>query len=81
MKTELIAAAQNKKILLAEYVKSFISLNPDYFQGYVLAGDYYSAMDSTKKALRFYKFSLTKEFEKKSQRDKVGEKIKELKSK
>jgi len=81
MKTELIAATQNEKMLSAEYVKSFISLNPDYFQGYVLAGDYYSAMDSTEKALRFYKFSLTKEFEKKSQRDKVGEKIKERKRK
>ncbi len=59
-------------------VNSIPTLNPDYYLGYVLAGDYFTSVDSTEKALAFYLFSLNKEFEKYSQRQKVKEKIKKL---
>lgn len=75
---QIIKATQNKKPLQLNYLKDFIGLNPDYFQPYVLAGDYYVAIDSTDRALRFYKFALTRELENTGQREEILGKIKEL---
>ena len=61
-----------------DVIKNYISLNPGYYKSYVIAGDYYAAIDSTAKAERFYKFSMTKEFEKNSQRQETENKIKNL---
>ncbi len=71
-------ATEIKAKLNIETIKNFIALNPDYFQGYVLAGDYFMSLNDNEKALQFYNFSLKKEFEKSSQRKEVEEKIEQL---
>jgi hypothetical protein len=76
---KIIEAAENKRRLPADFIRGFIGQNINYYEGYVLAGDYYSSLDSTSRALAFYEFALQKEFEKLSQRRKVEEKISALK--
>jgi predicted choloylglycine hydrolase len=71
-------ATKNKIELDESFVKDYIALNPNYFSGYALAGDYYRAIGQTEKALNFYKFSLTKEFEKTVQRAEIEVKINQL---
>jgi len=71
-------ATEIKAKLNIETIKNFIELNPDYFQGYVLAGDYFMSLNDNEKALQFYNFSLKKEFEKSPQRGEVEEKIEQL---
>lgn len=61
------------------YIRNFIQLNPDRYQGYVLAGDYYAGQGNKEKALKFYRFSLTKDIDKTSQRKKIEDKIGKLK--
>ena len=56
----------------------FIALNPGYFESYVLAGEYYAAIGDSEKALHFYNYALNKEFEKKSQKEEVLDKIQSL---
>ena len=77
---KIILATQNKTELNTDYIKDFIALNPEYYQGYVLAGDYYLALDNREKAMQFYTHSLTKEFEKNSLRDEIEKKLLKLKN-
>jgi predicted choloylglycine hydrolase len=67
--------------LSMDFIKDFTLSNPDYYQGYVLAGDYFLSIGDKKRALQFYKFSLKKVFEKSPQRTEVEEKIRDLSGK
>lgn len=60
------------------FIENFIKNNPEYYQGYVIVGDYYASIDNNKKALQFYRFSLKKVFERSEQRRDVEQKIKKL---
>jgi len=71
-------AIQAKTVLDDDYIRSFIELNPEYYMGYVLSGNYYFAMDKHEEALQYYTYSLSKEFEKNSQLKEVQEKIQKL---
>ena len=71
-------ATEIKARLDIETIRNFTELNPEYFQGYVLAGDYFMSINNYDRALQFYIFSLKKEFEKSSQRKEVEEKIEQL---
>jgi hypothetical protein len=78
-RSKVIEATENSYQLPAGFIRDFISQNSNYFEGYVLAGDYYLSQDSTSRARAFYEFALQKEFEKLSQRRKVEEKLSALK--
>jgi hypothetical protein len=78
MRDQVNMAIDLKKPLPQGYIKSFTGKNPDYFQVYVLAGDYYRALDSTERARAFYEYALGKEFEKLSQRRELENKISSL---
>jgi len=71
-------ATQSKTQLEDDYISKFIALNPGYFESYVLAGDYYAATGDSEKALHFYNYALNKDFEKKSQKEEVLDKIQSL---
>ena len=77
---QLVKAIDENKKLPDGFVKDFVKLNPEYYQSYVLAGDYYVSIDSMDRALAFYRFSLSKEFEKLTQRKEVEEKISKINS-
>jgi len=62
-----------------EFVKQLTTLNASYFQGYMLAGDYYYGLQEYEKAEAFYNVSLTKEFENLALRRIVSERLKEIK--
>ncbi len=62
-----------------EFIKQLTSLNADYFQGYMLAGDYYYGLQEYEKAEVFYNISLTKEFENLVLRRIVNERLNEIK--
>lgn len=74
------SAAANGTLLEDDYVETFCKLNPGYYLGYELAGDYYAAIGNTEKAIRFYNFSLTKEVEKTSQKEVIDENISQINS-
>ncbi len=46
-----------------KFIRQFVKLDPDYYLGYKLAGDYYFNFDDPEKAKQYYNLSLTKEFE------------------
>jgi hypothetical protein len=79
MRDQVKRATVLNKPLPKGFIKSFTAKNPEYFQVYVLAGDYYMALDSTEKARTFYEYALSKEFEKLSQRSGLEDKIRSLK--
>jgi hypothetical protein len=68
----------NERIQLkneVEFIEKFISSNPEYYQGWVLAGDYYSIHNNNQKALIYYKKAFTKEFENISVKKEVKAKV------
>ena len=78
LKHEVITAMHDKLTLPESKVDSLIVLNPDYFEAYLLAGEYYEARDETEKAKAYYRQSLDKEFANSAEKEKVEEKIKKL---
>jgi predicted choloylglycine hydrolase len=46
-----------------EFFRKMTGFNPDYFEGYMLAGDYFYGLKEFEKALKFYQVAQTKEFE------------------
>ncbi len=64
---ELIKLINNSdEVNLKENIKIFdevIALNPEYYHGYVIAGDFYYDIEDYPQALEYYKESLSKEFE------------------
>jgi len=75
---KIIKATNIGAKLSIDFIKDFTLSNPDYYQGYVLAGDYFLRIGDKEKALQFYKFSLKKVFEKSPQRLEVEEKVRKL---
>jgi tetratricopeptide (TPR) repeat protein len=71
-------ATQGKTQLEDDYISKFIALNPGYFESYKLAGDYYAAIGDSEKALHYYNYALNKDFEKKSQKEEVLDKVQSL---
>jgi len=78
-KTKLVKKATLEKSQLDDdFIEAYIKLNPDYFLGYEIAGDYYKALGKPEKAIQFYRFSLTKVVEKMDQRKEINSKIDRL---
>jgi len=46
-----------------EEFEAFINLNPEYYQGYVLTGNYFFLMGDTALSNKYYRLALTKEME------------------
>lgn len=63
-----------------QVIENFISCNPEYYQVWVLVGDYYSAQNNGGKALIYYKKALTKEFENTTTKASVKEKMNNLRA-
>ncbi len=61
-----------------EFIDDFINCNPEYYQVWVLAGDYYYNVQNYRKALLYYQESLTKEFENAATKSSVKEKVKNI---
>ncbi len=59
-------------------VNKLINSNIEYYQGYVLAANYYFVRNEKEKALAYYKQALTKEFENTKIKARVNEKISEI---
>ena len=60
------------------FISELIVSNPEYYQTYTLAGDYYYTFGKLEKAGFFYKKALTKEFENTVFRSKIEENLKEI---
>ena len=56
-----------------------INANPNYYNVYKLSGDYYYALGDKEKAKGFYKLSLDKVYENRSDREEVLKRIAEQK--
>lgn len=67
-----------QELLDTQLFDEMIGYNPEYYQGYLIAGDYYYDNNQPENALFYYKKSLTKEFENTITRASVNEKIEEL---
>lgn len=61
-----------------QFIEHFVALDPDYYLGYKLAGDYYYNFDEPEKAKYYYNLSLTKEFENTIAKKHVDDRLKEI---
>lgn len=64
-----------------KFIESMLELNPNYYQGYVLAGNYYYLIGEFDNAERMFRISLEKEYENKTTYEMVKARLEELKSK
>jgi len=62
-----------------DFIDSLINNNPEYYQGYVLAANYFYLQNEKQKALTYYQKALTKEFENTTTRVLVEDRISECK--
>jgi len=60
-----------------EFIDSFINNNPEYYQGYVIAANYYYLQNEKQKALVYYQKAKTKEFENTTTKTMIEERIAE----
>jgi len=60
-----------------EFIDSFINSNPEYYQGYVIAANYYYLQNEKQKALVYYQKATTKEFENTTTKTMIEERIAE----
>ena len=60
------------------FFNEFISSNPEYYQTYLLTGNYYFTFGQMEKARDYYQLSLSREFENMPSRNIVEERLKEL---
>lgn len=61
-----------------KFIKDLVNSNIEYYQGYVLAANYYYLQNKKQKALSYYKKALTKEFENTSTKAIVEERVVEI---
>lgn len=61
-----------------QFIKHFVALDPDYYLGYKLGGDYYYNFDEPEKAKDYYNLSLTKVFENTVAKKHVIERLKSI---
>ncbi len=80
LKNEVRQAIRSKEPLADEQnvIFGMLNANPEYYYGYKLAGDYYFTFDNHKKALSFYKMSLTKEYENSASKEEVEKRVDKL---
>jgi hypothetical protein len=69
---------KSKAIVPESELRNFISLNPEYYQGYVLAANYFYAIGDTSLSRKYYQTSLTKEMENKATEELVKARLEEL---
>ncbi len=83
LKNKVSKAIRSKEKLPDEQniIFGMINANPEYYFSYKLSGDYYFAFGNFKKALNFYKLSLTKEYENANTKNEVLKRINEIKKK
>ncbi len=63
------------------YMDTFIRTNPDYYDTYRLAGDYYRTIKNYTKAIELYSNALTREIATMDEQEEIQKKIEELKTK
>ncbi len=64
-----------------EFLKKLTLLNPQYYEGFMLVGNYYYTFGEYEKAKKFYLVALAKEFENLTLRREVRERLKRIKQK
>ncbi|PKP32574.1 MAG: peptidase C45 [Bacteroidetes bacterium HGW-Bacteroidetes-16] len=69
---------KSKAIVPESKLSHFISLNPEYYQGYILAANYFYAIGDTSLSIQYYQASLTKEMENVATAELVRARLKEL---
>lgn len=80
LRAKLEKSINEKKKLEEEelFFADFISSDPEYYQPYFLAGNYYYTFGQLEKARHYYQLSLSREFENMPSRHTVEERLKEL---
>lgn len=76
--SEKIKCKQCNKVT-DEFIEYFVSLNPEYYLGYSLSGDYYMSKKKYNKAIAYYTTALTKEVTSKNDEEKIKANLAECK--
>ena len=82
-RTKVKKHIEQKKRLLNEdeIIGDMINLNPEYYQSYIRAGDYYYAFNEMEKARKYYTIALSKEFENTSIKNIIEDKLNHIEKK
>lgn len=75
---QLISAEQS---INGQVLKDFLALNPNYYYGYKLLGDYFAMQQNNEKAIAFYTAALRRDIPLKADKDHIHELIAELSGK
>lgn len=75
MQKELAAAIKSHTSVTENFIADFIASNPNFYQVYNLLGDYEAALKNRKKAVEYWKKSLTLEIPKTAYKDEITLKI------
>jgi len=59
-------------------IEKLIKSNPEYYNTYVVAGDYYNQLGNIDKTIDFYNFAIEKEISSESERNRILKKLEEL---
>jgi predicted choloylglycine hydrolase len=69
------SAIENDHEIPQKKLDSFVLLNPDYFETYLILGDYYFSRENYTEAGKYYKLALTKEYNSRSVADYLDQQI------
>ena len=69
------SAISERKQISEDLVAYYKTLNPDYFEAYLILGDYYFSRENYIKAKEYYKLTLLKEYNSKAVNDYVEEQL------
>lgn len=69
---------QDERSVSDSEVADFISLNPEYYLAYELAGDHFAALGNNEKSADFYNFALSKEISSATERRNIVKKLSKL---
>jgi predicted choloylglycine hydrolase len=81
MKTAIKQAIQKHETLTDRYIQQFINTNPEYYDTYRIAADYYNEQHKTEAAERYYKLALTKEIATLTEKRQIEASLTKLKQK
>jgi len=80
LRQDLVSATEENEAIGEEWIRSFIDSNPEFYQTYLVVGNYYFEVKQFDRARKWYKIGLSKEVAYFEDQEFMEERIKEIES-
>ena len=81
LKNEISLAIRNKEEVSEKTLNTFLCLNPEYFEAYIIVNSYYQSRKNYARAMYYSRLALTKELSSLEEKEKIEKEIIKCKSK